>query len=43
MNRESWQESVKERNHLKDLGVDERILLKCVLKHYGERAWIGFI
>jgi hypothetical protein len=43
MNRESWQESVKERNQLKELGIDERIVLKCVLKQYGGRAWIGLI
>jgi hypothetical protein len=37
-------ESLKVRDHSKDLGVDERIILKCVLLvKWGWRSWIGFI
>jgi hypothetical protein len=31
------------RNHLEDLGTDDRILLKCVLNQYNVRVWSGFI
>jgi hypothetical protein len=27
---------------LRDLGVDERILLKCKLEKYGVKVWAGF-
>lgn len=25
-----------------DLGVNERMILKCIIKKYGVRLWIGF-
>jgi hypothetical protein len=31
------------RDHLKDLDVDCRILLKCILKKYGGMVLAGFI
>jgi hypothetical protein len=30
-------------DHLEDLDVDGRIILKCVLKKWDVRAWIGWI
>jgi hypothetical protein len=37
-----WCEDPKERDHLKDLGVDERIILKFVFKELGheDMKWI---
>jgi len=38
-----WGGNLRERNHLEDLGVDGRIILKYIFKKcYGE-AWTGFI
>jgi hypothetical protein len=36
-------ESVKEINHSVDLGVDGRIILKCISRKLNRRAWTGFI
>jgi hypothetical protein len=30
---------LKERNHLEYLGVDGRIMLKCIIKKWDEEAW----
>jgi hypothetical protein len=30
-------------DHSEDLGIDERILLKCILGKQGLRVWIGLI
>jgi hypothetical protein len=37
-----WFRRLKERDHLEDLRIDGRIILKWVLKTWGRRAWIGF-
>jgi hypothetical protein len=34
---------VKGRNHLGDLGIDERIILKQILKIYSMKACAGFV
>jgi hypothetical protein len=34
---------MRERGHLKYLGVDERIILKWILKKWNENAWTGLI
>ena len=33
----------EEKNHLKDLGVDGRIMLNWLLKKWDGKAWPGFI
>jgi len=38
-----WRGNQKERDDFEDLGFDGRILLKCMLKMYYDRAWSGFI
>jgi hypothetical protein len=38
-----WLESLKGRDHLEDLGVDRRIILKQILWRQVWRLWIGFI
>ena len=35
-------ENLQEGDHLEDLRVDWRIILKLILKKYDERAWTGF-
>jgi hypothetical protein len=36
-------ENIKRRDHLGDLGVDERIIFKWILEKDGVRMWIEFI
>jgi hypothetical protein len=38
-----WFESLKERDHSEDLGIDGRIILRMILRKYSLRFWIGFI
>jgi hypothetical protein len=33
---------MKGRNYLEDLGIDERLIFKWILKKYGVRMWNGF-
>jgi hypothetical protein len=39
----SWFGSVKERDHLKDEGVDGSIMLKWILSRYSGRSWTEVI
>jgi hypothetical protein len=36
-------ESLKRIDQSEDVGVDGRIILKCILEEYGLRVWTGFI
>jgi hypothetical protein len=38
-----WQGDLMERNHLKDLGIDGRIILKWIFKKWDGEAWTGLI
>jgi hypothetical protein len=40
---EFWLENMRGRDHLEDLDIDERIILKWFLRKQGWRAWIGLI
>jgi hypothetical protein len=40
---EGLEEKRKERDHLKDIGLDGRIILKWTLNKYGGLVWTGFI
>jgi hypothetical protein len=35
--------SLKGREHLGDVGINGKIILKNILKKYGVRMWTGFI
>jgi hypothetical protein len=37
------QQSLAEKPEEKDLGVDVKIILKCILGKYGGKVWIGCI
>jgi hypothetical protein len=38
-----WLENMKGRDHLEDVGIDVRIILKWIMKQYGVRLWTCFI
>jgi hypothetical protein len=38
-----WWEELRERDHLEDLGVDVRIILKWISKKLNGLAWTGLI
>jgi hypothetical protein len=38
-----WWRKLRVRDHLEDLGVDGRILLKWIFKGWDGEAWTGFI
>ena len=38
-----WGGDLRERDHLKDLGVDGRIILNWILKKWDWEAWTGLI
>jgi hypothetical protein len=38
-----WWRDLRERHHFEDLGIDERIILKWILKKWAEEAWTGLM
>jgi len=36
-------ENLNDKDYLQVLGVDGKIILKCILGKYGGRVWTGFI
>jgi hypothetical protein len=40
---EFWPEKLKARDHLEDLDVDDRVILKRILNELSRRVWTGFI
>jgi hypothetical protein len=38
-----WHGNVRKRDHLESLGVDWRIILKCILKGNGGMGWVWLI
>jgi hypothetical protein len=38
-----WWGNLRERDHLEDLGVDERIILRCIVRKWDVSAWMGLI
>jgi hypothetical protein len=43
MHTEVWLESLKGRDNMEGLGIDERILLEWILVKWGGKVWTGFI
>jgi hypothetical protein len=43
MHTKFWSESLKGRDYSKYLGIDEKIILKCILRTGGGNMWSGFI
>jgi hypothetical protein len=40
---EFWWRDLRERHHVEDLGINENIILKWILKKWNEEAWIGLV
>ena len=38
-----WWGNLREINHLYNLGVDERIILRWIFRNWNEKAWTGSI
>jgi hypothetical protein len=38
-----WWGNLRERHHLENLGVDERMILKWIFKKWDGRVWTGSI
>jgi len=43
MHMQLWYANLKERGHLKDLGVGKRIILQHILQKYDWRMWTGLL
>jgi len=38
-----WWGGLRERDHLEDLGLDGKTILKCVLKTWDGKSWTGLL
>ena len=38
-----WLGNLRERDHLEGLGVDDRVILKCIFKKLAVVPWVGLI
>jgi hypothetical protein len=38
-----WGGGLRERDPLEDIGIDGRIILKCILEKWDGEAWIGLL
>ena len=38
-----WRGKVRERDHLEDTGVDEKVLIKWILRKSVDKTWTGLI
>jgi hypothetical protein len=43
MHRKLWSENLKGRDHLKNLGADESIVLEWILEKKDEKFWTGCV
>jgi hypothetical protein len=43
MHTQFWSEILEVKHHLRDLDVDGRLTLKCILTKLSVRMWTGFI
>jgi hypothetical protein len=43
MHTDLWFNEPEGNDHYEDVGIDKRIILKCILKEWDENMWTGYI